>query len=465
MTSGGGLEPANYRLSKDIAPLTYTDLLPYNTQQGVPVTREFLLKLIDVLLEFVRQTNDRNCKVLDFHHPADMRRLLDLDLPDRPATLQQLIDYCCLTLKYQVKTGHPHFFNQLSCGLDLVSMAGEWLTATANTNMFTYEIAPVFILMEHVVMEKMREIIGFQGGDSILAPGGSISNLYAFLAARHRMFPDYKQKGLSCIPGQLVMYTSDQCHYSVKSCAAVCGLGVDNCVEVPSDSRGRMIPSELERLILERKAKGHIPFFVNATAGTTVLGAFDPIDPIADICQKYKLWLHVDAAWGGGLLLSRKYRHPRLSGIERSDSVTWNPHKLMGALLQCSTVHFKQDGTDGFEKHMDRLMELTEYMVKRIKSMPDKFYLILEPELVNVSFWYVPTRLRSMPHGPEREKLLGQITPILKGRMMTAGTLMIGYQPDDVRPNFFRNIISSAAVVEADIDFLLEELDRLGRDL
>jgi glutamate decarboxylase len=75
--------------------------------------------------------------------------------------------------------GHPHFFNQLSCGLDLVSMAGEWLTATANTNMFTYEIAPVFILMEHVVMEKMREIIGFQGGDSILAPGNRYEALHA----------------------------------------------------------------------------------------------------------------------------------------------------------------------------------------------------------------------------------------------------------------------------------------------
>jgi glutamate decarboxylase len=80
-------------------------LLPYNTQQGVPVSREFLLKLIEVLLEFVRQTNDRNCKVLDFHHPADMRRILDLDLPDRPVTLQQLIDDCCITLKYQVRTG------------------------------------------------------------------------------------------------------------------------------------------------------------------------------------------------------------------------------------------------------------------------------------------------------------------------------------------------------------------------
>jgi len=80
-------------------------LLPYNNQQGVPITREFLLKLIEVLLEFVRQTHDRNCKVLEFHHPGDMRRMLDLDIPDRPVTLQQLIDDCCLTLKYQVKTG------------------------------------------------------------------------------------------------------------------------------------------------------------------------------------------------------------------------------------------------------------------------------------------------------------------------------------------------------------------------
>lgn len=262
-------------------------------------------------------------------------------------------------------------------------MAGEWLTATANTNMFTYEIAPVFILMENVVLSKMRKIIGWDGGDSILAPGGSISNLYAFLAARHKMFPNYKEHGARALPGELVMFTSDQCHYSVKSCAAVCGLGTDNCVMVPSDEHGRLIPAELERLILERKARGQIPFFVNATAGTTVLGAFDPINAVADICEKYNCWFHVDvsvllclfncvfflfvgtnfaillsfhtkvpflyiffrfhifnsifktlcmnfkafpssstllsfqAAWGGGLLLSKKYRHPRFTGIER----------------------------------------------------------------------------------------------------------------------------------------------------
>lgn len=193
--------------------------------------------------------------------------------------------------------GHPHFFNQLSSGLDLVSMAGEWLTATANTNMFTYEIAPVFILMENVVLTKMREIIwGNSEGDSILAPGGSISNLYAFLAARHKMFPEYKLHGSKVIPGELVMFTSDQSHYSVKSCASVCGLGTENCVMVESDIRGRMIPQELERHVLDRKSKGQIPFFVCATSGTTVLGAFDPIDEIADICKKYGMWLHIDVS-------------------------------------------------------------------------------------------------------------------------------------------------------------------------
>lgn len=135
--------------------------------------------------------------------------------------------------------------------------------------MFTYEIAPVFILMETVVLTKMRDIIwpGYTGGDSILAPGGSISNLYAFLAARHKMFPGYKEHGPRGLPGDLCMFTSDQSHYSIKSCSSVCGLGTENCIMVPSDEQGKMIPSELERLILDSKARGKIPFFVSATAG------------------------------------------------------------------------------------------------------------------------------------------------------------------------------------------------------
>ena len=84
---------------------------------------------------------------------------------------QTSINEITLFVSFHFLTGHPRFFNQLSTGLDIVSLAGEWLTATANTNMFTYEIAPTFILMEHECLGKMREIIGFHQGDSILAPG------------------------------------------------------------------------------------------------------------------------------------------------------------------------------------------------------------------------------------------------------------------------------------------------------
>ncbi|PRD24527.1 UNVERIFIED_CONTAM: Gad1 [Trichonephila clavipes] len=105
-------------------------------------------------------------------------------------------------------------------------------------------------------------------------------------------------------------------------------------------------------------------------------------------------------------------------------------------------------------------------MLKKLKEKKDRFHLILEePECTNVSFWYIPKRLRNVPHSPEKEKVLGELTAKLKGRMMNAGTLMIGYQPQGDIPNFFRSIISNAAVQEYDIDFMLDELERLGHDL
>lgn len=109
-----------------------------------------------------------------------------------------------------VKTGHPRFFNQISCGLDLISMAGEWLTATCNTNMFTYEISPVFILMEKEVIRRMIQLIGWPDGegDAIFSPGGAIANMYAMNAARHRIFPRAKPLGMNSVP-TLCAFTSE----------------------------------------------------------------------------------------------------------------------------------------------------------------------------------------------------------------------------------------------------------------
>lgn len=386
--------------------------------------------------------------------------------------------------------------------------------------MFTYEIAPVFILMEHACLAKMREIIGFTDGDSILAPGGSISNMYALMIARHKLYPQHKKHGMRSIKGQLIMYTSRHHHYSISGGASAVGLGTENCVQVKCDNKGRMIPEEFEKLIIRHKSEGHLPFFVNCTTGTTVYGAFDPINAIADICEKHHVWLHIDAAWGGGLLMSRKYRQLRFQGIERANSVTWNPHKLLGSLLQCSTLHVRENGlliscnqmsadylfqtdksydvcydtgdkviqcgrhndifkfwlmwrakgTEGFEKQMNRLMDLTAYQVKKMKEAGEKYYLLVDdPECTNVCYWYIPERLRprKFPQAYTRDWHieLGKITATLKGRMMSAGTIMISYQPLGEYPNFFRSIISNQAIQESDIDFMLEEMDRLGHDL
>lgn len=123
-------------------------------------------------------------------------------------------------------------------------------------------------------------------------------------------------------------------------------------------------------------------------------------------------------------------------------------------------------GTIGLERDIDHMMGIMEYQMEKLRSQPEKFHIIVpDPELTNVSFWYVPTRLRNMPHTKERAHMLGEITPKLKQRMMEAGTLMIGYQPQGDIPNFFRSIISNPAVKKGDIDFMIAELDRLGHDM
>ncbi|MGH0183732.1 UNVERIFIED_CONTAM: hypothetical protein FKN15_013251 [Acipenser sinensis] len=142
------------------------------------------------------------CKLIDQYRTGT--EVTDL-LHSRPST----VPYRPSTIRY---------FNQLSTGLDMVGLAADWLTSTANTNMFTYEIAPVFVLMEYVTLKKMREMIGWPdgSGDGIFSPGGAISNMYAMLVARYKMFPEVKEKGMSAVP-RLVAFTSEHVAPVIKT--------------------------------------------------------------------------------------------------------------------------------------------------------------------------------------------------------------------------------------------------------
>uniref|UniRef100_A0A8C5R987 Glutamate decarboxylase 1 n=1 Tax=Leptobrachium leishanense TaxID=445787 RepID=A0A8C5R987_9ANUR len=496
------------RAETDFSNLYARDLLP--AKNGEESTMQFLLEVVDILLNYVKKTFDRSTKVLDFHHPHQLLEGIEgfnLELSDNPESLEQILVDCRDTLKYGVRTGHPRFFNQLSTGLDIIGLAGEWLTSTANTNMFTYEIAPVFVLMEQITLRKMREIIGWSAkeGDGIFSPGGAISNMYSIMCARYKYFPEVKTKGMAAVP-KLLIFTSEHSHYSMKKAGAALGFGTENVI---------LVKIAVQHYGSLRVLQGHVPLYVNATAGTTVYGAFDPIQEIADICEKYNLWLHVDAAWGGGLLMSRRHRH-KLNGIERADSVTWNPHKMMGVLLQCSAIllrekgilqgcnqmcagylfqpdkqydisydtgdkaiqcgrhvdifkfwlMWKAKGTEGFEAQINKCLELSEYLYSKICNR-EEFEMVFkgEPEHTNVCFWYIPPSLRGMPNSDERQQKLHKVAPKIKALMMESGTTMVGYQPQGDKANFFRMIISNPAATKSDIDFLIEEIERLGLEL
>ncbi|XP_073726788.1 glutamate decarboxylase 1b isoform X1 [Misgurnus anguillicaudatus] len=505
------------RTETDFSNLFARDLLP--AKNGEEPTIQFLMEVVEILTNYVRKTFDRSTKVLDFHHPHQLLEGMEgfnLELSDQPESLEQILVDCRDTLKYGVRTGHPRFFNQLSSGLDIIGLAGEWLTSTANTNMFTYEIAPVFVLMEQLTLKKMREIIGWPNGDGdgLFSPGGAISNMYSVMVARYKYFPEVKTKGMSAAP-RLVLFTSEYSHYSIKKAGAVLGFGKENVILLKTDERGRVIPADLEAKIIDVKQKGYVPLFVNATAGSTVFGAFDPINDIADICEKYNLWLHVDGAWGGSLLMSRKHRH-KLSGVERANSVTWNPHKMMGVPLQCSAIlvrekgilqgcnsmsagylfqpdkqydvtydtgdkaiqcgrhvdifkfwlMWKAKGTVGFEQHIDKCLEISDYLYNKIKNR-EGYEMVFQgqPQHTNVCFWYIPPSLRGMPDGDERREKLHKVAPKIKAMMMECGTTMVGYQPQGDKVNFFRMVVSNHAATKSDIDFLIDEIERLGNDL
>ncbi|RCN34852.1 hypothetical protein ANCCAN_19295 [Ancylostoma caninum] len=120
----------------DLSKLIAKEILPQT--DNWPGTEKFLRSVVEVLLNYIREENVRTNKILEFHHPAEMQQLIDLSIPENPEDLQHLVKECEKVLRLGVRTGHPRFFNQISCGLDLVSMAGEWLTATANTNMSVF---------------------------------------------------------------------------------------------------------------------------------------------------------------------------------------------------------------------------------------------------------------------------------------------------------------------------------------
>ena len=302
-----------------------------------------------------KKLHQDNPKVNEYRSPQELTELINLDLgaQNDDEELQKLAQ---LFVDFSAKTGHKHYFNQLFSGFNSWAVIGDLLAVLMNTSMYTYEVAPLATLIERELVKKMNSYAGFNQGDGIFTGGGSNSNMMAMLCARHKKFPALKVEGLF---GQkpISAFVSEVAHYSFLKASQAIGLGKKHLYTVESDANGKMIPAKLEQAIQESIAKGEAPFFIAATAGTTEVGAFDPILEMSEIAKKHNAWLHVDGSWGGSILLSPKHRH-LFNGIEKADSMTWNPHKLMNVPLMASALLVK--GANDLENALT--VENTDYI-------------------------------------------------------------------------------------------------------
>lgn len=345
-----------------------------------------------------------------------------------PIMLPQLREILNLIRQQSISTQSPYFMNQLFSGILPQMLMAEELLAQTKTTLATNEASPIFSKIEEEVIHSLCDLIGWDAEHryGISVPGGSAANFMALHCARQEAQPELKNIGHGGV--QFKVYVSSEAHYSMKKACVVLGLGMEALALIPADEKGQMNAKLLSQAIEADQQKGFHPLMVCATAGTTVLGAFDPIMTIAKICKYKNIWLHVDAAWGGPALFNDKLRS-FMQGIQDADSVTFDAHKLFGSHVTSSfflTPHerilfdandvsggdylfhengfdrgrlswqcgrraealsfwaiWKSVGTKGLSSFVDRLLNIRHQLVEFIRTQP-RLELIVNPEFFNV---------------------------------------------------------------------------------
>ncbi|OUR94444.1 cysteine synthase [Flavobacteriales bacterium 34_180_T64] len=292
------------------------------------------LKLFNDLVEFLL-SEEKNNPVAKPIETDLLYKTLDLSLNEHPALdadfKQTLLDI----VKYTPKTASTSFFNQLFGGRLSKATLGDLLAVMLNNSMYTYKVAGPQVGIEKSILHNICKIIGYKtDSDGTFAPGGSMSNLMAMIMARDKYNVTVRNEGVN---QKMTLYTSEASHYSISKNASLMGIGRNNVRLVKADDHGKMIADDLNRLVKQDIEKGYLPFFVNATAGTTVLGAFDDIASISQVCKTHNLWLHLDGAYCGSVIFSNRYKS-LVKDIELTDSFSLNAHKMLGTPLTCSII-------------------------------------------------------------------------------------------------------------------------------
>lgn len=273
------------------------------------------------------------------------------------AALERMVE---LFLNKSLKVHHPHSLAHLHCPTMVTSQIAEVLINATNQSMDSWDQSPAGSLMEVQLIDWLRQKVGYGAGQAgVFTSGGTQSNLMGVLLARDWCIAKNWQNEngqewsvqRDGIPADALkkvkVICSENAHFSVQKNMAMMGMGFQSVVTVPVNDKAQMDMDALEKTMAHLQSEGKIVACVVATAGTTDAGAIDPLKKVREITTKYGAWMHVDAAWGGALLLSNDYRQ-WLDGLEQSDSVTLDFHKHYFQSISCGAFLLKDEANYRF---------------------------------------------------------------------------------------------------------------------
>lgn len=297
--------------------------------------RETAHRLVDLLFDHVQGVAAG--PVVAWASPAELAARAAFGVDDRGSSPERILPLAEALADASIHLHHPRYAGHQVCPPFPAGVLAELAIATLNNSTAVWEMSPAATIVEKNVIRWLCDRIGYPAGaGGTTVSGGSAANLTALLAARHRWRADGENVGKTP-----VVVCAETSHYSVARAAAILGSGI-RVVEVPVDATYRMVVGELEALLEAMDGTDESPMAIVATSGSTATGSFDRLAAIADLRDRYRTWLHVDAAHGASAVLSPRLRR-LVDGLVRADSLSWDPHKMMWMPLSTSAVLVREE--------------------------------------------------------------------------------------------------------------------------
>ncbi|MEW6212393.1 MAG: aminotransferase class V-fold PLP-dependent enzyme [Acidobacteriota bacterium] len=291
----------------------------------------------------------RQAKVAPRLDPERVRAYISEADFDEPLDPIEAVDFAARGMwEHQVHVAHPRYFGLFNPTPTAMGIAADALAAAFNPQLAAWAHSPFAVELEQSLIRRFAKEFGFveSESDGTFATGGAEANHTAMLTALVFSFRAFAEKGVRGLERQPTLYVTGESHHSLIKAARACGLGTDAVRIIETDENLRMNAQALAARVAEDRAAGFAPFMVAATAGTTSAGVIDPLPQIADLALREKLWLHVDAAWGGAAILVPELR-ACLDGIERADSITLDAHKWLSVPVGAGVYLTRHSGILG----------------------------------------------------------------------------------------------------------------------